>query len=67
VGDVKTTLYPGANGLRIKDFGTLYLGEFRISKYARRLTMLRVELGCDREGSVSFADGAGNGHWEPPI
>jgi hypothetical protein len=67
VGDVKTTLYPAANGMYVKDFGTLYFGEYRISRYARRLTMLRVELGCEYSGSMSFADGAGNGHWEPPI
>ena len=66
VGDVKATMYPDANGMRIKDFATLYLGEYRISRYARRLTLLRVELGCDTEGSLSLGDGAGNGHWEPP-
>lgn len=66
LGDVKATLYPEQNGMRIKDFATLYLGEYRISTYSRRLTMLRVELGCDTEGSLSFGDGVGNGHWEPP-
>ena len=69
MGDVKATLYslPAyGGGLRVKDFGTLYLGEYRISRYARRLTMLRVELGCETEGSLSLGDGTGNGHWEPP-
>jgi len=50
----------------VKDFATLYFGEFRISKFARRLTMLRVELGCDVGGSLSLGDGSGNGQWEPP-
>jgi hypothetical protein len=69
VGDVKATLYsqPSGGRLRVKDFGTLYFGEYRISPFSRRLTMLRVELGCDTEGSLSLGDGTGNGHWDPPI
>jgi hypothetical protein len=75
VGDVKATLFPLSSsqwlpieygGLRIKDFGTLYLGEFRISRYARQLNMLRVELGCDREGSGGMGGGYIDGHEEPP-
>lgn len=75
-GRVRATLYslegytcglPVSNGgLRIKDFATLYLGEYKISKFARRLNMLRVELGCDTSGSLSFGEGSGNGQWEPP-
>jgi len=75
-GSVKATIYPLAGessgwpikngGLRVKDFGTLYFGEYRISKFSRRLTMLRVELGCDMGGSFGFGDGSGNGQWEPP-
>jgi len=75
-GDVKATIYPldqysgwlpvSNGGLRVKDFATLYLGEYRISSYSRRLTMLRVELGCDTSGGMGFGDGIGNGHWEPP-
>ncbi|HEU0122040.1 MAG TPA: choice-of-anchor P family protein [Bryobacteraceae bacterium] len=76
VGDVKATIYPLEQysgwlpvvngGLRVKDFATLYLGEYRITKYSRRLTMLRAELGCDTSGGLAFGDGMGNGHWEPP-
>ncbi len=76
IGDVKGTLYSLENyggplpvvngGLRVKGFGTLYLGEYRISRFARRLTMLRVELGCDTSGSLGLGDGSGNGHGEPP-
>lgn len=75
-GDVRATLYSLQNysgglpvvngGLRIKDFGTLYLGQYRITKFARRLTMLRIELGCDTGGRFDMGDGSGNGHWEPP-
>ncbi|MBI2684757.1 MAG: hypothetical protein HYX27_00460 [Acidobacteria bacterium] len=70
VGDVKATIYPmdgTSGGLRVKDFATIYFGEYRISKYARHLTMLRVELGCDTSGGMGFGDGSGNGHWEPPV
>jgi len=76
IGDVKATLYPLTNykgdlpvvngGLRVKDFATLYFGEYRITKFARRLTMLRVELGCGTGGSLELGDGSGNGHWDPP-
>lgn len=74
-GDVRATFYaldansgvlPVVNGgLRIKDFATLYLGEYRITPYKRAVTMLRVELGCDRGGSLSIGGGAGNGYEEP--
>lgn len=76
VGSVDATIYslngaqcglPIVNGgLRVKDFGTLYFGNYSITKFARRLTMLRVELGCDTEGSLGLGDGSGNGHWDPP-
>lgn len=75
-GDVRATLYPldqqrcglpvENGGLRVKDFGTLYLGEYRLSKTTRQLTMLRVELGCDQGGGVGLGSGIGNGHEEPP-
>lgn len=75
-GSVKSTLYSLENysgpypvvngGLRVKGFATLYFGEYRISKFSRRLNMLRVELGCDIGGSMSFGEGSGNGQWEPP-
>lgn len=67
-GNVRATLCTlpgGSNRLRIKDFATVYFGEYRISKFARRLTMLRVELGCETWGSLSMGDGSGNGQWEP--
>jgi hypothetical protein len=69
MGDVKAalcTLSDGATQLRIKDFATVYFGQFRISKFARRLTMLRVELGCNTGGGLSAGDGSNNGGWEPP-
>jgi hypothetical protein len=74
-GNIRATLFPLGEscgdlpvvngGLRVKDFATLYLGSYQITKFTRRLTMLRVELGCDLEGSFSMADGAGNGQWDP--
>jgi hypothetical protein len=75
IGDVKATLYalsansgelPVVNGgLRIKDFATLYLGEYRVTTFARSLVMLRVELGCDTGGSLAIGGGAANGYEEP--
>jgi hypothetical protein len=75
-GGVRATLFPltatkGAlraenGGLRVKDFGTLYFGTYSITPYARELTMLRLELGCEREGSGSYGGGGANGHEEPP-
>jgi hypothetical protein len=75
-GNVRTTIFPldqikspfpvENGGIRIKEFGTLYLGQMTVSKYTRNLTMLRVELGCDREGSGGYGSGGGMGQEEPP-
>ncbi|MBM3787539.1 MAG: hypothetical protein FJW30_24550 [Acidobacteria bacterium] len=75
-GGVRATLYPlderklpfpvVNGGMRVEGFGTLYFGSYSITKYARELTMLRLELGCDRSGSGSYGGGSGNGHEEPP-
>lgn len=75
-GDLCMTMFPLESGscplpvrnggLRIKDFATVYLGQYRVSRWARQLTMLRLELGCDTEGGLTLGDGSGNGHWDPP-
>lgn len=75
-GNVRATLFPldqikspfpiENGGIRIKDFGTIYVGQMSVSKYSRNLTMLRVELGCDREGSGSYGGGGGSSQEEPP-
>jgi hypothetical protein len=50
----------------IREFGSIYLGEVFILPGARRLTMLRVELGCAIEGTVTIGEPDGNGHTYPP-
>lgn len=51
----------GANVIHVPGFGTIYLGEYLISRYSRRLTMLRIELGCPVEGTIVAANGGING------
>jgi hypothetical protein len=74
-GDVAGTLFPLAGiqskykiengGVRVDEFGTIYLGEMRIRNASRQITMLRVEFGCHEEGSGSGGRGSGNGHEYP--
>jgi hypothetical protein len=50
--------------IHIEGFGTIRLGEVRICKVTRELTMLQVRLGCPVEGDSSVgvvADGGSNG------
>lgn len=55
----------GANGIHVPGFGTVYLGEYLISRFSRRLTMLRIELGCPVEGTIVAAHGGINGNDYP--
>jgi len=59
--------FPGAhiesNMVTIPDFGRLFFGELLISRYDRRLTMLRGALGSDSGGDVSGSDVQDNGSW----
>ena len=52
-----------ANMVTIPDFGRLFFGELLISRYDRRLTMLRGALGSDSGGDVSGSDVQDNGSW----
>lgn len=52
----------GPNSLYIPEFGSIYLGELIVSQESKRLTMLRVELGCSAQGSVSSGTVEGDGH-----
>jgi hypothetical protein len=63
LGDDEDCL-PG-NFIEIPDFGVVYLGELIVSQQTRRLTMLRVQLGCAVDGEVSAADVEGDGHRVP--
>jgi hypothetical protein len=50
----------------VPQFGRIFLGEFLIERYARRLTMLRLELGSPVQGVITVASGQGNGSpWRP--
>lgn len=53
------------HGIYLPGFGTIYLGEYLVSRHARRLTMLRAELGCPVEGTMEAGTGETNGHWHP--
>jgi hypothetical protein len=48
-----------------KNFGRIVIGEILITDFQRRLTMLRLELGCDIGGGFSIPDGSGNGSFFP--
>jgi len=71
VGSIVSEIRGGGPGVEIKGntaevpgFGKLHFGEFVISQYARRLVMLRAELGCPVTMDASGPDMGGNGH--PP-
>jgi hypothetical protein len=49
------------NGIYVPHFGTVYLGEFYVSHYSRRILMLHVDLGCSTEGCFGVGSGGGNG------
>jgi hypothetical protein len=59
--------FPGAkidhNMVTIPDFGRLFFGELLISRYDRRLTMVRGALGSDSGGDVGGGDVQDNGSW----
>jgi hypothetical protein len=40
--------------IHIEGFGTIRLGEVRVGKHTRQLTMIQVELGCPVEGRAAF-------------
>jgi hypothetical protein len=49
----------------VKDFGRIFLGEILISSGARRITVMRVELGSDGGGQAGGPDVDTNGGWSP--
>lgn len=51
--------------LVIPGFGTVYFGEIHLSRHARRLSMLRLEMGSPVAGSVSLGYSEGNGSLYP--
>jgi hypothetical protein len=49
----------------VPDFGKIYFGEILITRYSRRLTMMRLELGSPDGGEAAFAEVDTNGSWSP--
>jgi len=58
------TISPGGV-IDVPHFGRIYVAQFLLSPYAWRLIMLRVELGCPLEGSVTAGETQGNGTTVP--
>jgi hypothetical protein len=59
--------FPGAvideNSVIVPDFGTIYFGEILINANARRLSMVRLNLGSPTGGSGVFVEVDTNGSW----
>jgi hypothetical protein len=59
--------YPGAridhHIVIVPDFGKIFFGEILILRDARRLTMVRLQLGSPIGGDVAFAEVQDNGIW----
>jgi hypothetical protein len=53
------------NVIHLPDFGNIFLGELHISHFDASLTMLRVEMGCMAEGTLSASSARPNGSWVP--
>ena len=51
--------------IHLPDFGNIFLGELRLNRFAAELTMLRLEMGCIAEGSLSICSSGPNGRWCP--
>ena len=49
------------NRIDFPEFGSIYLGEVFIKEGQRRITMMRLALGCPVRGDICIADGDGNG------
>jgi hypothetical protein len=72
---VKQVQTPSANGageglpygyaIHSPHVGNLYLAELFSSTDTKRLSMLRLELGCPFVGTVAASEPAGNGIWYP--
>ncbi len=50
-----------ATEITIPNFGTISLAELFITPYARRISMMRIELGCPEEGRLEIGGAGGNG------
>lgn len=69
-GDDKALSAAGAvaadpRGIHVPGFGTIHIGEYLVSRFSRRLTMLRIELGCPVKGTIVAASEEIDGHGYP--
>ena len=53
------------NSIVVEDFGVVHLAEYIVTPNARYLNMLRVNLGCAVDGTVSVSGTSSNGHTVP--
>lgn len=53
------------NRLDFPEFGSIYLGEIFVKAAQRRLTAIRLALGCATDGDVTIGDAEGNGQAYP--
>jgi hypothetical protein len=51
--------------MHVPDFGNIFLGELLTSHHAFRLTMIRLEMGCANQGTMSAGSGDSNGSGMP--
>ena len=56
-------IYPW--GIHIQGFGTVYFGEMLITRFSRRLNMIRLKMGSPEEGEVILIGTEGNGTTYP--
>jgi hypothetical protein len=58
-------IVPSGNVIELAHFGRIYLAQFLLTSYSRRLIMLRVDLGCPVGGSADVGCVIGNGSTYP--
>ena len=51
--------------LHVPDFGNIFLGELLVTRFSAQLTMLRLEMGCMAQGSLSCCSASSNGRTMP--
>jgi hypothetical protein len=51
--------------VQVPNFGNIFLSELHAGHHAYRLTMVRIEMGCDNEGTMSIATADSNGVGSP--
>jgi hypothetical protein len=51
--------------VEVPNFGNVFLGELLSDHHTFRLTMIRVEMGCPVQGTISIGSGDGNGTGMP--